>query len=84
MDNGAALHIKQSIAVVVVAVMVAAAIPAMPASAAASLTIGVVTSQSSRNFSAGIPAHTFAQGNDVAGREVAAGQWVTDAGHTLV
>jgi hypothetical protein len=82
-DNGAALHIKQSFAVLTVAAMFAVIIPFAPASAASGLTIGVVTSQSSRNFSQGIPAHNFAK-TDVAGRETAAGQWVTDAGHTLV
>ena len=32
----------------------------------------------------GHPAHSYIDPTDVAGREVAAGQWVTDAGHTLV
>ena len=84
MDNGAALHLRQSLAVLIVVAMFAVVIPVTPASAAPALTIGVVTSQSSRNFSQLIPAHTYIDPTDVAGREVAAGQWVTDSGHTLV
>ncbi|MDH3189310.1 MAG: VCBS repeat-containing protein, partial [Acidimicrobiia bacterium] len=55
------------------------------ASAAPSdITVGVLSSQSSKNFSAGIPAHPYAQGTDVAGREAAAMQWATTNGYNVV
>ena len=52
--------------------------------ASADITVGVLSSQSSKNFSAGIPAHPYAQGTDVAGREVAAMQWATTNGYNVV
>jgi len=58
-------------------------VPAKAAEAADTIKVGVVSSASSRAFAAGIPAHNFAK-TDVAGRETAAAQWVTNSSHTLV
>ena len=68
--------------VVVIAVVAVMAPPPAPASAAP-LDIGVLLSQSSKNFGNGIPPHPFAKTN-VGEREQAARQWVIDSPHHLV
>jgi len=68
-----------TLVVVLIATLFAAAQP----SNAATTVVGVVQSQSSANYAAGIPPHPFAQGYDITGREAAMKQWVTDSQYTL-
>ncbi len=58
--------------------------PASPSSADSSIVVGVVQSQASKNYAAGVPPHPFSQGYDITGRENAALSWATDEGYTVV
>lgn len=54
-----------------------------PSAAADTIVVGVVHSQSSANYAAGVPPHPFSQGYDIAGREAAATRWVDESRYTL-
>jgi len=66
------------------AVLSVAAMPGPVAQAADPITVGVVSSASSKAFSAGTPNHPYSKGSDVINREQAVAEWVTNSSHTLV
>ena len=55
-----------------------------PSEAADTPVVGVVQSQASKNYAAGVPPHPFSQGYDITGRENAMIQWVTESSYDLV
>ena len=69
-------------ALLLTASLVLADVPASEASG--SITVGIVHSQSSKNYAAGIPPHPYAQGYDIAGREAAITTWAQDEGYDVV
>jgi len=73
--------VHASLAIVLALALVA--VPQPPRAEAATLDVGVLSSQSSRNFGSGIPPHPWAKTN-VALREQRARNWVESSSHNLV
>lgn len=73
------------ILILVVAFAAAMSILALsqPSKAGTELVVGVVRSQSSKNYAAGIPPHPYAQGYDITNREDSMIRWVDESRFTV-